>query len=245
MEENNKISENFITVLKNEDIQNYAGEGIWNLIQALFTGDVFSGVSAGKNIKELIFHLPTANFWAKMQRFLLGTYRNFEEQVKMSSKFDEDNEKYKEYVYMMIETVDKIDSMAKIDYFSNLTRVYLLEVIDEGLFYKLRQLLLTCNHIELSFIKESNMEKHYKNDMMIFSLKTIGLIEQEDNDEYIFTNLAKSLKTYALSDDETSKPVVKYLELSAPKGVSTVTEEAIEALFGGSENSIHIIGGNR
>ena len=37
MEGNNKIYENFMTVLKNEDIQKYAGEGFWNLIQAIFT----------------------------------------------------------------------------------------------------------------------------------------------------------------------------------------------------------------
>lgn len=234
MEGNNKIYENFMAVLKNEDIQKYAGEGFWNLIQAIFTGDFFTSVTAGKDIKELIFHIPTATFWGKMKSFLFGTYRSFEDQVNMSAKFGDDDKKYKEYVYMMIETVDKIDSMAKIDYFSNLTRVFLLEVIDEGLFYKLRQLLLTCNHIELSFVKESDMDKHYKNDMMIFSLRTIGLIEQSDNNDYVFTSLAKSLKTYALSGDEVSKPSVKYLELSAPEGVSTVTEEDIETLFDGA-----------
>lgn len=78
------------------------------------------------------------------------------------------------------------------------------------------------------------MDKHYKNDMMIFSLRTIGLIEQSDNNDYVFTSLAKSLKTYALSGDEVSKPSVKYLELSAPEGVSTVTEEDIETLFDGA-----------
>lgn len=233
MEENNKISENFITVLKNEDIQNYAGEGIWSLIQAVFTGDVFSGVSAGKNIKELIFHLPTANFWAKMQRFLLGTYRNFEEQVKMASKFDKDNEKYKEYVYMMIETVDKIDSMAKIDYFSNLTRVFLLEVIDEGLFYKFRQLLLTCNHIELSFIKQNDVKQHFNYDIMIFSLKTIGLIEQVNTSNetyYQFSALAEALKTYALCGDDISKPTTNYLEITAPPDLEPIKWNEIDAL---------------
>ena len=230
MESNDKIYDNIINVLKNDNIQNYAGEGIWNLIQAVFAGDVFSGISAGKNIKELIFHLPTANFWGKMQKFLLGTYRNFEEQVKMATKFSEDNEKYKEYVCMMIETVDKIDSMAKINYFSNLTRMFLLNIIDEGLFYKLRQLLLNCTRIELAFMEQNDIEKHFEYNIMIFSLKTIGLAEQKDN-KYIFTDLAKSLKTYALSDDEISKPTVKYLEILPPADMESISEEDIENLF--------------
>lgn len=234
MVSNNKICKNFISVLNNEDIQKYGGEGIWNLIQAIFTGDIFSAISAGKNIKELIFHIPTAIFWNKMQDFLLGTYRNFNEQIKMAEKFNDDSKKYEEYVYMMIETVDKIDSMKKINYFSNLTRMFLFDIIDDSLFYKLRQLLLNCNHIELSFIEQNDMEKHFRNDIMIFSLKTVGLIEQSNDNYYIFTDLAKSLKMYSLNGDEMSKAPVKYLELAAPEELSFIKEEDIENLFNGA-----------
>lgn len=231
MKDNETICDNFISIIKNENIQQYAGEGIWDLIQAIFSGDVFAGISAVKNIKELVFHIPTTIFWGKMQRFLLGTYRDYNEQIKMATKFNNDNVKYKEYVYMMIETVDKIDSMEKIDYFSNLTRMFLLNIIDEGLFYKLRQLLLSCNYMELSFIKQNDLEKHYENNMMVFSLKTLGLIEQVVNNDYAFTSLAKSLKTYALSDDESSKPPIKYLELSAPNGISFAIDEEVDNMF--------------
>jgi hypothetical protein len=97
IERTNKICENFIAILKNEDIQKYAGESFCNLIELLVTGELLKGVAAGKSIKEFIFHMPTSIFWSKMESFLLGTYRDFEEQVKMSSKFSEDNDKYKEY----------------------------------------------------------------------------------------------------------------------------------------------------
>ena len=237
MESNNKICENFVSVLKNEDIQKYGGEGIWSLIQTLFTGDVFSGISAGKNIKELIFHIPTANFWGKMQRFLLGTYRNFEEQVKMAEKFTSGNRKYEEFVYMMIETVDKMDSMAKINYFSNLTRMYLLNIVDENLFYKLRQILLTCNHIELSFVEQNGIESKLEYDIMIFSLKSIGLTEQVNTSNetyYKFTALAGALKTYALSDDNVSKPPITYIELSAPQDTESAKWEDIDNMFNGN-----------
>lgn len=126
---NNKICQNFISVLNNEDIQEYGGEGIWNLIQAIFTGNIFSAISAGKNIKELIFHIPTAIFWSK--------------------------------------------------------------------------------------------------------IKTVGLIEQSNDNDYIFTDLAKSLKMYSLSSDETSKTPVKYLELAAPEELSFIKED-IENMFNGA-----------
>lgn len=52
-----------------------------------------------------------------MQQFLLGTYRSLEDQIKMAAKFSGDNDKYEEYVYTLIETIDKIDTTEKVDYF--------------------------------------------------------------------------------------------------------------------------------
>jgi hypothetical protein len=234
MQENDKICDNFIAILKNEDIQKYGGDAIWDLVQAVFTGDIFSGISTIKNTKDMLFHIPTAIFWDKMQRFLLGTYRNFEEQSKMAAKFSDDNEKNREYVYMFMETVDKLDSKQKINYFSNLARVFLLNIIDADLFYKLRQILLNCTYNELAFIEKNNSEKHFEYDIMISSLKNIGLLEQETKDDrtyYVFTDLAKSLKIYALSGDNVLKPAVKYLELSAPTDLTMTTTADIDGLF--------------
>lgn len=234
MNSNDKICENFISVLNNKNIQDYGEEGIWNLIQAVFSGDVFSGITAGKNIKELVFHIPTAIFWGKMQRFLLGTYRNFKEQVEMAKRFNSDNKKYKEYVYMMIETVDKIDSMEKIDFFSNLVRNFLLEIIDSDLFYKLRQILLTCTQSELLFVKNNDPNKRFEYNMMIFSLKSIGLTEQvntENDTFYKFTDLARVLKTYALCGDDVSKPAITYSELSAPEDWEPMKFKDIDNMF--------------
>ena len=59
------------TILSNEDLQDYAGDGFWNLIQAVVTSDPFSAMAAMKDIKELIFHMPTILFWDKMKRYLL------------------------------------------------------------------------------------------------------------------------------------------------------------------------------
>ena len=82
------------TILSDEDLQQYSGEGFWNLIQAVVLSDPFTGTLALNNIRELIFHIPTILFWDKMKRYLLGTFSCFEDQVRMAEKFNNDNNSY-------------------------------------------------------------------------------------------------------------------------------------------------------
>lgn len=241
MREQEQICENFINIIKNEDIHKYAGDAIWDFVQALFTGDVFSGLSSIKNIRDMIFHAPTVIFWNKMQKFLLGTYRNFNEQIKMASEFSKDNEKYKDFVVQMIETVDKLDNEIKIDYYSNITRSFLLELIDEDLFYKLRQILMSSTISELDFIKNHKDGDRFDYNIMIFALKNCGLVDQVTDDKtyYIFTDLAKRLKEHALSGDEEPKHKTSYTELMPPEDLTPVSDSAIEEMFNNNTNSLN------
>lgn len=59
-------------ILTDEDLQNYSGECFWNLIQAVIAEDPFSGIVAGKNVKELVFHMPTVLFWDNNEAFSYG-----------------------------------------------------------------------------------------------------------------------------------------------------------------------------
>ena len=77
----------------------------------------------------------------------------------------------------------------------------------------------------------ADMKRHYKNDMMIFSLRIVGLMEQGDCDDYVFTNLAKEFKKYALSDDETSKPPIKYLEIEPPEEMTELTKKELNEIL--------------
>ena len=85
-------------IVKNDDLRKYAGNAFWNLIQAVISKDPVSGTLAGKDVKQIVFHMPTVIFWNKIKRFLQGTYKDYEEQVKMASQFNNDNEKYAEFV---------------------------------------------------------------------------------------------------------------------------------------------------
>lgn len=232
MKEQDQICENFINIIHNEDIRKYAGDAFWDFIQALFTKDVFSGISSLKNIKDMIFHIPTVFFWSKMQRFLLGTYHDFEEQIKMANRFGQDNDKYKEFVCQLMETIDKLDTEMKVDYFSNLTRSFLLEQIDDNLFYKLRQVLMNCTLFELEFIKKHGINDHLNYDMTIFSLINQGIVNQAYNTSYYsFTDLAKCLKEHSLNEEE-PKHKIEYSKLTPPDVHTIATDDEVKEVLG-------------
>lgn len=248
MREQEQICENFTTIIKSKEIRKFAGDAFWDFVQSLFAGDTFSGLPSIRSVKDMFFNIPTILFWNKMQRFLLGTYKSFEEQVKMAEKFSNDNEKYKEFVLQMFETVDKLDFETKIDYYANLTRSYLLELIDEDLFYALRRVIMDCTNHELKFISNTNEDQSLKYDMMIFSLNRMGLVEQKsDNNSnfYFLTDLSLKLKEHALNSDEHPKHPTAYSELKAPStfdfNFEPITKEEINKMFENLESDFQTV----
>ena len=85
-------------ILKNNDIRNYSGDAFLNIIQAVIFGDIGALMDTTDDIKNIMLHAPTVLFWDKMQRYLFGTFKDYEEQVKMSEKFTRDNSAYEEFV---------------------------------------------------------------------------------------------------------------------------------------------------
>ena len=145
-------------ILSDEDLQHYAGDCFWNLIQMVTFSDPFAGIAAGKDMKELIFHIPTILFWDKMKRYLSGTFSCFDDQAKMTEKFNKDSNKYNDFVKKQIHLINEIDDDKKVDYFASLTRCFLLTAMDETLFFKLSKFLITCTPEELQFIADIDFE---------------------------------------------------------------------------------------
>ena len=52
-------------ILKDTDIQSYAGDGFWNIIKAVSLGDAGALLDSANDIKNLVFHAPTVLFWDK------------------------------------------------------------------------------------------------------------------------------------------------------------------------------------
>lgn len=201
-------------ILKAKDLQEYAGDGIWSLIQAVVTKDPFSGLAAGKDIKELIFHMPTILFWDKMQRFLLGTFHSYEDQVKMAQKFSKDNEDYTTFVKRQIHLIDALDDDMKVDYFSALTRSFLITDLDCALYFKLCKFLSICTLEELLFLEECPYDFKSRNTAIISSLFQYGLFTSDDDEDtgetyYLLSDFAKTLKQHSLNYEDGIKGQIR------------------------------------
>lgn len=232
----NDICTNIATIIENKDLQHYKDEGFENFIQAVFTGDAFSGISALSNVKEYIFHIPTALFWDKMKRFLLGTYHNFEEQIRMASKFNSDDQhKFVSLIKSQINVINQIEDDKKIDYYSQLTRCVLLDLIDLSQYNRLTKSILSCTSDELQYVIDEH-DKVINYNMTVYFLHNEGIVEQVDTTQpelFKLSEYGNRLYTYALSSDEVPKKKIKNDELSAPSDhlIGRTSKEDIESLF--------------
>lgn len=200
-----KQIENLASLVKNTDLQQYTGDAFWNIIKAVIGKDPFAGIEATKDVKQLLFHIPTAIFWNKMRRFLLGTYRNYEEQLKMASHFNNDEKKYTEFVKKQIYLIDKIDDDMKIDYLALLTRCMLHNKMDVALYFKLAKFINQCTSYELDYMKKANIDAKMENNAMVSSLYQYGLLDQDSDDSrvyYVFSGFGKALKGNCLNYDK-------------------------------------------
>lgn len=193
------------TILADEDLQGYANDGFWNLIEAVVFNDAFAGVSAVKNAKDLIFHMPTILFWDKMRRYLFGTFHNYDDQIKMAKKFNKDNKKYNKFVKRQIHIINEIDDDMKIDFFANLTRAFLLTELEENLFFKLAKIISICTLAELEYIEKFEISCSVDNSAIVSSLYHYGLFTQTDVEgeiKYTLSDYAIALKQNCLNFNE-------------------------------------------
>jgi hypothetical protein len=227
-------------ILSNEDLRQYAGDGFWNLIQAVVFSDPFSGIAAGKDIKELIFHLPTILFWDKMKRYLQGSFSCFEDQVKMAEKFHKDDIKYNDFVKRQIHLINEVDDDAKVDYFAALTRCFLLTDLKEDLFFKLSKYIMNCTKEELYFLSEIPFNYQSENTIFVSALYQYGLFKQNQTStgvKYALSDFGKALKQNSLNFDDGLNGKERILSYGAASPLTIaepVMEEDIERLINSS-----------
>lgn len=116
-----------------------------------------------------------------MKRYFCGTFSDYSEQVKMASRFNDDNKNYVEFVKKQIYFIDKLEAEIKIDYFANLTRCLFLNEIEISLYFKLAQLISQCTPFELEYMRKMGIEEKQTNSAMVSSLYQYGLIDQASN----------------------------------------------------------------
>ena len=207
-------------LIKDEDLKKYAGEGFWDLMQAVIFSDPVSAVGATKNAIELAVHMPTYLFWNKMKRYLTGTFYSYGDQVKMAAKFNDDNKKYNKFVKRLIHLLDQLDDDQKVDCFASLTRAFLLTDLDIYLFFKLSKYLDICIPEELEFIRELPYDYRSDNTARISSLYQYGLFTVQSPTEryanFVLSDYGRALKQNCLNFDESlnDKRIVTYDDIA-------------------------------
>lgn len=208
------------SLMKDEDLKKYAGEGFWDLMQAVIFSDPVSAIGATKNAIELAVHMPTYLFWNKMKRYLPGTFYYYGDQVKMAAKFNDDNKKYNKFVKRLIHFLNQLDDDQKVDYFASLTRAFLLTDLDIYLFFKLSKYLDICIPEELEFIRELPYDYRSDNTAMISSLYQYGLFTVQSPTEryanFVLSDYGRALKQNCLNFDESlnDKRIVTYDDIA-------------------------------
>ena len=208
------------SLMKDEDLKKYAGEGFWDLMQAVIFSDPVSAVGATKNAIELAVHMPTYLFWNKMKRYLTGTFYSYGDQVKMAAKFNDDNKKYNKFVKRLIHLLDQLDDDQKVDCFASLTRAFLLTDLDIYLFFKLSKYLDICIPEELEFIRELPYDYRSDNTARISSLYQYGLFTVQSPTEryanFVLSDYGRALKQNCLNFDESlnDKRIVTYDDIA-------------------------------
>ena len=194
---------NLTEMLKKKPIQKYASDDLKELVASALSNNPFETAAAIKKTISDIAHLPTFLFWNKMERFLRGTFQSFEDQIKMAARFDPTTDDYAKFTVKLVSILNQIDIEEKVDYYANLARAFLLEQIDETLFFKLSKFLLQCTMDELLFLQRIEYTYTSPNNMMVSALFQYGLIEQGETQDgtrmYKLSDFAKALKQNGLN----------------------------------------------
>lgn len=194
------------TILRDKDIREYSGDAFLKIIKAVASGDIGVLLDGTDDLKNILFHTPTVLYWDKMRRYLFGTFRNFDEQVKMSRKFTRDNANYEVFVKKQMHLINEMNDDKKIDYFAMLTRCLLLTNMEEALYYKLARFINICTPEELEYIREFDYDKKSGKNAVISSLYQYGLFDHAERVrggvDYVLSGFAKALKENCLNYDE-------------------------------------------
>ena len=225
-------------IVRNEDLQRYTGDAFLDLIKAVTFKDNEAGIKTVDDVRKLLFHIPTVLFWDKMKRYLYGTFKEYEDQVRLAAKFNSDNPNFTRFVKRQIHLINELDDDEKVDYFAQLTRSFLLTELEESLFFKLVKFLNICTPYELLFMKQIPYDYASENTAVISSLYQYGLFDQKTGDagvvRYVLSDYAKSLKQNCLNFDDgigSAQRLTSYAQIAPLDIAEPLSDSDIDKVF--------------
>ncbi len=148
-----KVTNGIAAIINDANIKEISKKSVLDFANMVVNNDPISLVEFIDDTRKLLWQIPNAVFWDKMYCFMIGTYSDYECQVKMCEKFQVDNKKAKEFIKKQIQIIEKFDFDCKVVWFSNLTRAFLLEFINEQEYFKLSFALRTISAEDIEYIK--------------------------------------------------------------------------------------------
>ena len=141
-----------------------------------------------------------------------------------------------------IHLINEMNDDGKIDYFAMLTRCYLLNEMEEALYYKLARFINICIPEELEYIKDFDYNRKSKLNTIISSLYQYGLFDQDEKEhggvDYVLSSFAKALKSNSLNFDEglnCTDRILSYSQMSPLKIAEPATWEDIGNIINNNE----------
>ena len=189
-----RVTNGVTSLIENNKIKDLIGKTTFDLVRIIFSKDPSSYIDFFSDTSKLLWQLPNAIFWDKMYRFLIGTYSDYECQIKMCQKFQEDTKHYKEFVKKQIQIIDKLDFDCKVEWFSNLTRARLMELISENEYFKLSFALKMISAEDLLYIKTVSRSKDIEENSVLSLFYQHSLV-----DKFTPTTSGYSVSEYNIS----------------------------------------------
>ena len=142
-------------------------------------------------------------FWTKMEAFLNGVYLSKDDRIKICAKLIKDNDN-RDNAFRLVESIDRADTMQKIQYLINSTRCLLADFIDRSTYFRICHAITHTLDEDLAFLREHINEDDIPYSPYTQGLFTAGLMYQSVIDgngeqKYAFTSIAKIVDQYAVS----------------------------------------------
>lgn len=193
----NGIVNKIVSVLKSQETKEFVNSSTEDIIKAFAFQDAESIVKSGVGTIDYVVSIKDILFWNKVKIWLSNIYDNPDMEVKISSKFAEDNDKYVDYTKRQLQYITEIDEDEKIDYYANLTRAWLIGYIDSSIYFKLVYLLKIFTLEELKYLRDDYNEVEFTTtNFYIKEYERHGIVEivqetDQGNTVYRYSHLAK------------------------------------------------------
>lgn len=205
----------------------------WLSLLCPLASTVVDTVENAKNISNIIL-------FEKLEYVLKNQDSDFDEWLKLSEKFEEDNGSYNKMVRQLLYYINAINEIDILYAYANLLRSYKLGLITKSDFFRMGFCLTKLLSEDAEYLKNNINRTRIEENIYCLSLSTNNLMYNmtrgfsgDEKEYYAFTQMGKMIDKYALSfgNEEKYHYDVKDIPLSKQKLSYTYMPNAEDMAF--------------